>query len=94
MMSLGVCEPPRQQPRRTKKGKKEGGRKRRTGSKGSGRAAYRLLLRAAHANQAKAANAPSRFWNHSPERMGRGELYEYYKRIGMLEVYFTLFPGG
>ena len=28
------------------------------------------------------------------ERMSRGELYEYYKRMGMLEVYFTLFPGG
>jgi len=26
--------------------------------------------------------------------MSKGELYEYYKRIGMLEVYFALFPGG
>ena len=33
--------------------------------------------------------------NRSPERRGpRGELYEYYKRIGMLDVYFALFPGG
>jgi hypothetical protein len=30
----------------------------------------------------------------TPERMSKGELYEYYKRIGMLEVYFALFPGG
>jgi hypothetical protein len=22
-----------------------------------------------------------------------GELYEYYKRMGMLEVFFSLFPG-
>jgi hypothetical protein len=28
-----------------------------------------------------------------PQRMGRGALYEYYKRMGMLEVYFALFPG-
>ena len=28
------------------------------------------------------------------ERMGRGELHEHYKRIGMLEVYFALFPEG
>ena len=28
------------------------------------------------------------------KRMGRGELYEYYKRTGMLEVYFALFPAG
>jgi hypothetical protein len=27
------------------------------------------------------------------ERMGRGELYDYYKRQGMLAVYFALFPG-
>ncbi len=26
--------------------------------------------------------------------MSRGELYAYYKRMGMLQVYFTLFPGG
>jgi hypothetical protein len=30
----------------------------------------------------------------SAERMGRGELYEYYKRQGLLEVYFRLFPNG
>jgi hypothetical protein len=29
-----------------------------------------------------------------PEPMNRGELYQYYKRIGQLEVFFTLFPGG
>ncbi len=26
--------------------------------------------------------------------MSRGELYEYYQRIGLREVYFGLFPGG
>jgi len=26
--------------------------------------------------------------------MTRGELYDYYKRIGQLEVFFGLFPGG
>lgn len=30
----------------------------------------------------------------SSERMGRGELYEYYKRQGLLEVYFRMFPNG
>jgi len=29
-----------------------------------------------------------------PQRMSKGELYEYYKRMGMLDVYFTLFPSG
>jgi len=53
---------------------------------------YRLLHRAV--NHAKLPIQPPRIGNHSPERMGRGELYEYYKRIGMLEVYFALFPGG
>lgn len=28
------------------------------------------------------------------DRMNKGELYEYYKRLGMLEVYFSLYPGG
>ena len=28
------------------------------------------------------------------ERMGRGELYEHYKRQGMLDVYFRMFPNG
>ena len=26
--------------------------------------------------------------------MGRGELYEYYKRQGLLDVFFALYPGG
>lgn len=29
-----------------------------------------------------------------PGPMSRGELYEYYKRMGCLDVYFALFPGG
>jgi hypothetical protein len=91
MTSRGVREPPRQQPERTKGGK-SGGNQARTGNTGSGRAVYSLLIRAA--NHAKPANQPHRPGNRSPERMGRGELYEYYKRIGMLEVYFALFPRG
>jgi len=42
-------------------------------------------------HSAPAAQPPAR-----PARGGassRGELYDYYKRMGMLEVFFALFPG-
>ena len=37
--------------------------------------------------------------HHQPQhpradRMSQGELYQYYKRQGMLEVYFRMFPNG
>ena len=31
---------------------------------------------------------------HRRGRMAQGELYQYYKRQGLLAVYYALFPGG
>jgi len=81
----------REQPEGTEAGKNRASR-RRTGSAGSGRAVYRLLNRTV--NHVKPPIQPPRIGHRSADRMGRGELFEYYKRIGMLEVYFALFPGG
>ena len=69
------------QPRKGKTGKTEGSRSR-GGSAGPG--AYHALT--------ALTQLPRRA--RFSERMSRGELYEYYKRMGMVEVYFTLFPGG
>ncbi len=71
-----------QQPKRGKSGK-TGGSRSRGGSTGPG--AYHALTAL---TQLPRRGAPF------SERMGRGELYEHYKRIGMLDVYFALFPGG
>ncbi len=71
----------RHQPKKGKTGQTEGSLSR-GGIKGPG--AYRALT--------ALTQLPRR--PLFSERMSRGELYEYYKRIGMLEVYFTLFPGG
>lgn len=43
-----------------------------------------------HENPSKEPHRPG----FRSDSMGRGELYAYYKRIVMLEVYFTLFPLG
>jgi hypothetical protein len=92
MTSRGVRVSPWRQPERTTT-RKTAGTRRRTESTGQGRAVYGLLHRAI--NHPMLPAQPLRLVeNRSPERMSRGELYEYYKRIGMLEVYFALFPGG
>lgn len=52
---------------------------------------YRLLN--CTVNHAKPPIQPPRIGTRAPGRMGRGELFEYYKRLGMLDVYFALFPG-
>ncbi len=71
-----------QKPRTGKTGKTEGSRSR-GGNTGPG--AYQTLTAL---SQLPRRGAPF------SERMGRRELYEHYKRIGMLDVYFALFPGG
>jgi hypothetical protein len=43
--------------------------------------------------QSRAAPAPSLPRSNRSGPSSRGELYEYYKRMGMLELYFSLFPG-
>jgi hypothetical protein len=61
----------------------------------SGRAAH-FRPRAASADHSREGQLP-RQAHRPPSRSGpmsRGELYLYYERIGMLQVYFTLFPGG
>jgi len=71
----------RHQPKKGKTGKTEGSRSR-GGSTGPG--AYHALT--------ALSQLPHRA--RISERMGRRELFQYYKRIGMLDVYFALFPGG
>ena len=80
MTSRGACRSPRQQPERTKP---RTTRRTRSGSTGPG--AYDALT--------ALTQLPRRTARFS-ERMGLAELYEYYKRIGSLEVYFALFPSG
>jgi hypothetical protein len=53
------------------------------------RGAIALPTKWAEGQQGKAE--PSRPHNSS---MGRGELYEYFKRIGRLDMYFALYPAG
>jgi hypothetical protein len=43
-----------------------------------------------HAQQNAAPAAPQ---SRATGPSSAGDLYEYYKRMGMLEVYFSLFPG-
>jgi len=72
----------RHQPKKGKSGKTGGSRSR--GGKTGGPGAYHALT--------ALSQLPLRA--RFSERMGRGELYEHYKRIGMLEAYFRMFPGG
>ena len=43
---------------------------------------------------ARYAPSPEPVRTSGSERMGRGELYEHYKRQGMLDIYFRMFPNG
>ena len=52
-----------------------------------------------HQKQSQTARHPAHLAHHQPnrpraERMGHGELYQWYKRQGLLEVYFAMFPNG
>jgi hypothetical protein len=49
------------------------------------------LAAVTYARQQK--DAPAAPARRRDEAMSAGELYEYYKRMGMLELYFSLFPG-
>jgi hypothetical protein len=38
------------------------------------------------------ARLPQRIESAQSLAMSKGELYEYYRRLGMLEVFFALYP--
>jgi len=94
MMSRGNGGTPRQEPKRKTGGKKKSG--------GAGAPAGRLqdqprqFRRSARAivrrrQRPAPVPAPQRSTRAGPS--SRGELYEYYKRAGKLDIFFALFPG-
>jgi len=101
MMSRGNGGPPRQERKRKSGGKtkQSGGSRSVAGWQPNQRQefrgnAYKVTCRP------RLRPAPAPAPEPTPPRSGRlgsrvssrGELYEYYKRMGMLEVFFSLFP--